>query len=455
MFAPWCAEATCCVYNYARFDAPGMLDVARPVRRHELLRPADGVADADPGRPAAACDRPPREVVGAGEPLNPEVIEQVRAGVGRDASATASARPRPRVQIAQHAGPAGQAGLHGPPAARLPVELVDPATGRGRRTRARSAWTSTARPARADGRLPRRRPALTAEAIAGGYYHTGDVASRDARRLHHLRRPRRRRVQGQRLPDLPVRAGERADRAPGGRRGGGGARPGPAAAGRAQGVRRARRRLPSPTPETAPVASCAFAREHLAPYQRIRRLEFAELPKTISGKIRRVELRGRESARSDRSGTLGGVHTVGLPLLTRGNAARDSRRRQWTEGAPGHGARGCGTRGTMVGDQDGDGTAAVPMAEVMAEMPGVWRRLLAAHVPDRFGRCSACRSATGSGRSGRAACTGSRPRPGSCTSRTWRRRSTRTATPDCTPCPVLPGPRRDPPGPTTPVASAG
>ena len=39
----------------------------------------------------------------------------------------------------------------------------------------------------------------------------------------------------------------------------------------------------------------AFAREHLAPYKRIRRLEFAELPKTISGKIRRVELRGREN----------------------------------------------------------------------------------------------------------------------------------------------------------------
>jgi acetyl-CoA synthetase len=37
-----------------------------------------------------------------------------------------------------------------------------------------------------------------------------------------------------------------------------------------------------------------FARENLAPYKRIRRLEFADLPKTISGKIRRVELRGRE-----------------------------------------------------------------------------------------------------------------------------------------------------------------
>src|SRR5947207_5398451 len=37
-------------------------------------------------------------------------------------------------------------------------------------------------------------------------------------------------------------------------------------------------------------------RAHLAPYKRVRRLEFAELPKTISGKIRRVELRRAEAA---------------------------------------------------------------------------------------------------------------------------------------------------------------
>ena len=36
------------------------------------------------------------------------------------------------------------------------------------------------------------------------------------------------------------------------------------------------------------------SRDRLAPYQRIRRLEFGPLPKTISGKIRRVDLRGRE-----------------------------------------------------------------------------------------------------------------------------------------------------------------
>jgi acetyl-CoA synthetase len=46
------------------------------------------------------------------------------------------------------------------------------------------------------------------------------------------------------------------------------------------------------------LAILAYARERLAPYKRIRRLEFADLPKTISGKIRRVELRERESGRA-------------------------------------------------------------------------------------------------------------------------------------------------------------
>ena len=48
-----------------------------------------------------------------------------------------------------------------------------------------------------------------------------------------------------------------------------------------------------PSAETAE-AILRHCREQLAPYKRIRRIEFAELPKTISGKIRRVELRGAE-----------------------------------------------------------------------------------------------------------------------------------------------------------------
>jgi acetyl-CoA synthetase len=42
----------------------------------------------------------------------------------------------------------------------------------------------------------------------------------------------------------------------------------------------------------------AFTRARLAPYLRIRRIEFRELPKTISGKIRRVELRREEAGRA-------------------------------------------------------------------------------------------------------------------------------------------------------------
>ena len=50
-----------------------------------------------------------------------------------------------------------------------------------------------------------------------------------------------------------------------------------------------------------------YARENLAPYQRVRRLEFADLPKTISGKIRRVELREREH---DQAGASGGADAL-------------------------------------------------------------------------------------------------------------------------------------------------
>jgi acetyl-CoA synthetase len=39
----------------------------------------------------------------------------------------------------------------------------------------------------------------------------------------------------------------------------------------------------------------AFTRERLSPFKRIRRLEFSDLPKTISGKIRRVDLRKGET----------------------------------------------------------------------------------------------------------------------------------------------------------------
>jgi acetyl-CoA synthetase len=60
-----------------------------------------------------------------------------------------------------------------------------------------------------------------------------------------------------------------------------------------------------PTAETARQIM-EYARDHLAPYLKVRRVEFAELPKTISGKIRRVELRRREEK----------AHADGTPIET-------------------------------------------------------------------------------------------------------------------------------------------
>ena len=52
----------------------------------------------------------------------------------------------------------------------------------------------------------------------------------------------------------------------------------------------------APDRDTA-LALFRHARANLSPFKRVRRIEFADLPKTISGKIRRVDLRRREEER--------------------------------------------------------------------------------------------------------------------------------------------------------------
>ena len=58
-----------------------------------------------------------------------------------------------------------------------------------------------------------------------------------------------------------------------------------------------------PTPETAE-AIFRYCKENVPPFRRIRRLEFADLPKTVSGKIRRVDLRNEESEKRGPDGQL-------------------------------------------------------------------------------------------------------------------------------------------------------
>ena len=80
-FAPWIAEATIFVYNYARFDAAALLHQIRRAGVATFCAPPTVwrmLIQADLGeRPAAL-----REILGAGEPLNPDVIAQVERAWG-------------------------------------------------------------------------------------------------------------------------------------------------------------------------------------------------------------------------------------------------------------------------------------------------------------------------------------------------------------------------------------
>jgi acetyl-CoA synthetase len=56
-------------------------------------------------------------------------------------------------------------------------------------------------------------------------------------------------------------------------------------------------------------------RARLAPYKRARRLAFVDLPKTVSGKIRRVELRQAETARDENIALAGEFREEDFPEL--------------------------------------------------------------------------------------------------------------------------------------------
>ena len=138
-------------------------------------------------------------------------------------------------------------------------------------------------------------PELTAEAMRGGYYHTGDVASRDADgyityvgRTDDVFKASDYLISPFELENVLIEHEAVAEAA---------VVPSPDAIRLA--VPKAYVTLAAgwqPTADTA-AAILKYTRERLAPYKRVRRIEFTELPKTISGKIRRVELREEEEAR--------------------------------------------------------------------------------------------------------------------------------------------------------------
>jgi acetyl-CoA synthetase len=291
-FAPWNAEATILACNYERFSAAALM---RQMERHcvtSLCAPPTVwrmLIQAD----LSALPAPPRTAVSAGEPLNPEVIEQVQQAWGltiRDGFG----QTETSVQIGNTPGQKIAPGSMGRPVPGFAIALIDPVTGEpgdegeiciDLAQRPVGLMTGYAGDAE-----------RTAEVMRDGYYHTGDVASRDVDgyityvgRTDDVFKSSDYRISPFELESVLLEHPAVAEAAI----------------------------VPSPDPVRLAVPKAyvvlaagwepdgetarqilAYARENLAPYKRVRRLEFADLPKTISGKIRRVDLRAGESARA-------------------------------------------------------------------------------------------------------------------------------------------------------------
>ncbi|MFC7532035.1 AMP-binding protein [Actinoplanes sp. GCM10030250] len=290
VFAPWNALACVFIYNYTRFDAEALLAQMQRCGVTSFCAPPTVwrmLVQTDLTR----LRTPPEIVVGAGEPLNPEVIEQVQRAWGvtvRDGFG----QTETTVQIANTPGQPVKPGSMGRPTPGYTVVLVDPATGEPA-DEGEICLDLTERPLglmvgyHGD-------PGRNASATADGYYHTGDIGSRDADgyityvgRTDDVFKASDYRISPFELESVLIEHEAVAEAA---------VVPAPDPLRLA--VPKAYVVLAEGWPPTAETARSILrhCRENLAPYKRIRRIEFTDLPKTISGKIRRVELRARETS---------------------------------------------------------------------------------------------------------------------------------------------------------------
>ncbi|PPG49627.1 AMP-dependent synthetase [Rathayibacter sp. AY1E9] len=287
-FAPWNAEATVFVYNYSRFS---------PTALHEQLDRAEVTTFCAPPTVwrmliQSALGAKPRaltEILSAGEPLNPEVIATVerewgltiRDGYGQTETTAIIANP-PGAPVVP--GAMGRA-LPG-----VAIALVDPLTGEPASTGEICLDLSVEPVNLMSGYLGDED--RTERARADGYFHTGDVAVRAVDgtitfvgRTDDIFKSSDFKISPFEVESVLLQHPAVAESA---------VVPAPDEV--RHSVVKAYVTLADGWEPTAETASAIFAhtRELLSSFERVRRLEFHPLPKTISGKIRRVELRERE-----------------------------------------------------------------------------------------------------------------------------------------------------------------
>ncbi len=285
-FAPWNAEATVFVLNQRRFNAQGLLDA--------LVRCGVTSFCAPPTvwrlLITENLDHWPvklREAVSAGEPLNPEVIDRVRAAWGltiRDGYG----QTETTAMIGNSPGQPMKVGSMGKPLPGYQIVLLDPEG-----NEASEGEVSIKLDPRPTGLTPGYfTEEGTTVGVEASVYRTGDVAFRDADgyftfvgRADDVFKSSDYRISPFELESAMIKHPDVVECAV----------------------------VPSPDPvrlcvpkafvalragvhPTREIALSIFqhARKVLAPFKRVRRIEFVDLPKTVSGKIRRVELRRAE-----------------------------------------------------------------------------------------------------------------------------------------------------------------
>ncbi|HEX4498937.1 MAG TPA: AMP-binding protein [Thermoanaerobaculia bacterium] len=289
-FAPWNAGATIFIHQLPRFDGAktlaalarhGVTTLCAPPTVWRLL-----ILEDLKSYPVKL-----RELVSAGEPLNPEVIVQVREAWGltvRDGYG----QTETTCQIGNPPGEEVKVGAMGKPLPGYQIDLLDAEGHAGDEGEISLRLDPHPLPLMA-GYLDN--PEASADLLGGSHYRTSDVARRDADgtfwyvgRADDVFKSSDYRISPFELESALIEHDSVAEAAV----------------------------IPSPDPirlsvpkayvvlkpgvEPSPAMArelFRFCRQRLAPFSRIRRLEFAELPKTISGKIRRVQLRAQEKER--------------------------------------------------------------------------------------------------------------------------------------------------------------
>ncbi|CAI8950761.1 4-hydroxybutyrate--CoA ligase 1 [Pseudomonas marginalis] len=293
LFAPWNAGACIFIHNVARFSAQALLGALEKYRVTSLCAPPTVwrmLIQEDLASYKSRLNL--RELVGAGEPLNPEIIEQIQQAWGlplRDGFGQSETT----ALVGNTPGQLLKPGSMGRPLPGYQVALLDADGVPG--TEGEVALPLDIRPL---GLMLgyEDSPEKTAEVMRDGYYRTGDTAQIDADgyitfvgRADDVFKASDYRISPFELESALIEHPAVMEVA---------VVPSPDPLRLA--VPKAFLILAHDAPGSAELARhiLEFAREHLAPYKRVRRIEFvSELPKTISGKIRRVELRQMEVVR--------------------------------------------------------------------------------------------------------------------------------------------------------------